>query len=180
MTNTSTNLSTVVGVFENHADADRAVAELHTAGFTNSQIGVAGPGANNGDVSDKGSNALAGAATGAAIGAGAGGLIALGILAGIIPGIGPAIAAGTLGMVLANAAGGAAIAGLAGALVGLGVPEDEAAHYEGEFKSGRTIVTVQDAKGMTGQAWRILQSNGAYNKQTPSMARTGARTVASM
>src|SRR4051794_4255640 len=103
----ATQRNTVVGVFESHADADQAVAELHRAGFTNDQIGVAGRDPNGEGKSDKGTNVLAGAATGLAAGAGTGGLVALGILAGVIPGIGPAIAAGTLGMILANAAGGA-------------------------------------------------------------------------
>jgi hypothetical protein len=36
------NHSTVVGVFENHVQAQKAVAELKRRGFTESQIGVAG------------------------------------------------------------------------------------------------------------------------------------------
>jgi hypothetical protein len=178
-----TQRSTVVGVFENTSDADRAISQLHAAGFTNDQIGVAGRNSNASETTEKGSHVLAGAATGAAVGAGAGGLVALGILAGVIPGIGPAIAAGTLGMVLANAASGAAIAGVAGALVGLGIPEEEAKHYEGEFKTGRTIVTVKDISGQAGDAWRILQSNGAYNHESPQATkRPGAssRTPASV
>jgi len=165
-----TQRNTVVAVFENHAQADRAVDELHRAGFTHDQIGVAGRDPDSKYATDKGTKAAAGAATGAVAGAGVGGLVALGILAGIIPGIGPAIAAGTLGVILANAAGGAAIAGLAGALIGLGIPDDEAKYYENEFHSGRTVVTV-NAGARYDEAWAILARHGAYNKQN---ARTSA------
>lgn len=176
----NTDRSTVIGVFENRLDADRAVAQLHEAGFTSGQIGVlgrdpvTGETTKTGDAADKGANAASGAAAGAALGAGAGALVGLGILAGVIPGIGPAIAAGTLGVVLSNAAAGAAVVGIAGALAGLGIPDDDAAHYEGEFKSGRTIVTVNDS---TGKAWNILQRNGAYNRQNAAgRATTGGRS----
>src|SRR5262245_57244451 len=113
--------STVVGVFEKRANADRAISELQAAGFANDQIGILGPGAADDAptstvAEEKGKNTLAGAATGAAVGAGAGGLVALGILSGVIPGIGPAIAAGTLGMVLSNVGLGAVAVGVAGAL----------------------------------------------------------------
>ncbi len=126
----ATKSSTVVGVFENHHDADRAVAELRGAGFSNSQIGVVGHDKNGGTTTDKGTKVEEGAIVGAAVGAGAGGLIGLGILAGLIPAIGPVIAGGALAALLANAAGGAAIAGLVGTLVGLGVPEDDAKYYD--------------------------------------------------
>ncbi len=169
--------TTVIGVFDNHSQADRAVEELHRAGFRNDQIGVAGrdPVKGTTTTDDKTAHVLGGAATGAAAGAGVGGLVALGILAGIIPGIGPAIAGGTLAVVLANAAGGAAIASLAGALVGLGIPAEEAAHYEGEFKAGRTIVTVKDTAGRNNEAWTILQRFGAYNKEVPRLQTSGVR-----
>jgi hypothetical protein len=165
---TGTQRSTVVGVFADHQQADRAVEELHRKGFGNEQIGVAALDPDNAYAANKGARAGVGAATGAAAGAGVGGLVALGILAGVIPGIGPAIAGGTLAMILANAAGGAAIAGLAGALIGLGIPDDEAKHYETEFKAGRTVVTIQDVGPRYDEAWAVLHRFGGYNKQNPA------------
>ena len=44
---------------------------------------------------------------------------------------------------MAGATSGAVAAGLIGALVGLGIPESDARFYEGEVKSGRTLVTVR-------------------------------------
>jgi len=172
---TSSERSTVIAVFDDHQQADRAVDELHRAGFVNQQIGVAARDPDKAFATDKGTHAAVGATTGAVAGAGVGGLVALGILAGVIPGIGPAIAAGTLGVILANAAGGAAIAGIAGALIGLGIPSDEAKHYEGEFKAGRTIVTVHDLGARYDEAWTILHRFGGYNKQSPRPASMAAR-----
>jgi len=72
-----------------------------------------------------------------------------------------------------NAASGAAIAGLAGALIGLGIPEEEAHYYEGEFKAGRTLVTVR-APGRYEEAHDILRRFGAYDHANRH-ATTGRR-----
>jgi uncharacterized protein (TIGR02271 family) len=169
--------SVVIGVFNDHQQADRAVAELHRVGIDTTQVGVAARDPDNAYATGKGTKAAIGAAAGAAAGAGVGGLVALGILAGVIPGIGPAIAGGTLAMILANAAGGAAIAGIAGALVGLGIPEDEAKHYEGEFHAGRTLVTVQNVGNRYDEVWQILHRFGGYNKQTPCATTTASSAM---
>src|SRR6478672_2726093 len=153
--------STVVGVFEDRLHANQAVTELHQAGFTEAQIGVAMRHAEGeGDSADTGQDSHAG--SGALTGLGLGALAGLGVLAGVIPVVGPAIAAGTLGVVLSNAAAGAGIAGLMGALVGAGVPEDEATYYQGEFEAGRAIVTVH-AGSRANEATTILRSCGAYD-----------------
>ena len=165
----TTKASAVVGVFENHHDADRAVAELRDAGFSNSQIGVVGHDKSGGTTTDKGTKAEEGALVGAAVGAGTGGLVGLGILAGLIPAIGPVIAGGALAALLANAAGGAAIAGLAGTLIGLGIPEDDAKYYDAEFRSGRTVVTVQ-AGSRGSEAHAIISRHHGYDRTTRSTA----------
>ena len=173
---------TIVGVFENRADAERAVDQLHQAGFRDDQIGFA----TQGGETDAGGRTIAEGGTGeagegAAKGAVSGGIIGgiLGALAtGLIPGIGPVIAGGLLAGILGGAAVGAATGGIFGALVGsMGVPEEEARYYEGEFKSGRTLVTVK-ADGRYDEAYAILQRAGAYDFETRG-ARTGA-TAAGM
>ena len=169
--------STVVGVFEDRVAADKAVAALHKAGFTSDQIGVAmrhTDGSTAEAADEEGSHAGSGAVTGMMAGLGLGALAGLGVLSGVIPVIGPAIAAGTLGVILSNAAAGAGIAGLVGALVGAGVPEHEAAYYQGEFESGRTIVTVT-AAGKADEATAILRRFGAYDMSTrPDAAAVSA------
>src|SRR5215203_4100706 len=141
-----TKNSTIVAVFHDRAKAQQAINELKRAGFREDQIGVTSregklQGAVAGDGS--GDNYAAEAATaGVATGAGVGALWGLGVISGLLPAIGPAIAGGTLAALLSSAAAGAAAAGLAGALVGMGIPKEDAEFYEGEFKAGRTIVTV--------------------------------------
>jgi hypothetical protein len=162
---TDTSKAVVVGVFQDHAQADRALAELQSAGFSNNQIGVAGRdwrGAIDGRT-EKGTEAEEGGLVGLLAGAGLGGLIGMGVLAGVIPVIGPAIAAGTLGVILTNAAAGAAIAGVVGTLVGMGIPEEEAHYYEEEFKLGRYIVTVK-AEGRQSEVLTIFRRNGAVER----------------
>ena len=85
--------------------------------------------------------------------------------AGLIPGVGPIIGAGMLIATVGGAVGGAVAGTLLGALAGLGIPEQEARYYEGEFLSGRTLVTVK-AEANEAEAESILQSHGAYNMQS--------------
>lgn len=165
------NRSTIVGVFEDHRHANQAITELHKAGFTESQIGVAMRHAEAlGEPAVEGSHAGSSALTGALAGLGLGALAGLGVLAGVIPVVGPAIAAGTLGVVFSNAAAGAGIAGLVGALVGAGVPEREAKYYQEQFEAGRTIVTVA-AGDRAVEAANILSRNGAHEMRSQAAAR---------
>jgi hypothetical protein len=160
---------TVVGVFEDRNQADRAVDDLLQAGFRRDRIGVAmrhSEGTAPAVTTDPdASQTMEGASTGMLAGLGLGALAGLGVLAGVIPVVGPAFAGGTLGIILSNAAAGAGIVGLVGALVGAGVPEEEAKYYQGEFEMGRTIVTVM-AEGRADEAAAILRRHGAYDMST--------------
>jgi len=153
-----------VGVFPTREQAQQAISELKRAGFSEDDIGVATRDAENGDLAEHHGESLAGegAVAGAAAGASLGALWGLGIVSGFLPAIGPAIMGGTLGALVASAAAGAAAAGLGGALVGMGVPEEEAGFYEGEFHSGRVVVTVR-ARNRYDEAHRILQVNGSHD-----------------
>jgi uncharacterized protein (TIGR02271 family) len=167
------NKKTVVGVFDSHAKAQQAVAELRHAGFRDDQIGVIAR--NVGAARDTDDDDLAenyageGAATGLAAGAGLGALWGMGIIAGVMPVLGPAIAGGALAAILTSAAAGAAAAGLAGALVGMGIPKEEAEYYQKEFHAGRVLVTVHaDARAIDAES--ILRQNGGHditNKPEP-------------
>ncbi|MHB8900958.1 MAG: hypothetical protein ACYC6Y_19600 [Thermoguttaceae bacterium] len=157
----------VVGVFEDRRMAQEAIQDLKRSGFSDDLVGVASRDiedakARRADQDDDNSGAAEGAAIGAATGAGVGGLWGIAIAAGLLPAIGPVIAGGILASVLASAGLAAAVGGIAGALTGLGVPEDEAKYYEGEFQSGRTVVTVKAGDRFT-EAASILQRHGAYD-----------------
>ncbi len=152
----------VVGVFRDRQDAERAVAELHAAGYDENEIGFASPddaahpeAASDIDAeSDSGTRAGAGLAGGGVLGG------ILGAAAtGAIPGIGPIIAVGALAGIL----GGAAAGGLAGVLAGMGVADEEAELYEAEFKAGRTIVTVHPRDVARPEERAILERHGAYD-----------------
>jgi len=171
----------VVGVFSDRHRAQEAIQELKRSGFRDEEIGVVArdedevAGRVAEDEGVEGSNVGKGLAIGAASGAGIGGLWAIGIAAGLLPAIGPVIAGGILASLLASAGVGAAVGGVAGALIGLGVPEEDAEFYEGEFKSGRTIVTVR-AAGRYGEAMSILRRFGGYDRSGYSATEPGVVT----
>jgi len=171
---TTTQRSTVVSVFHDRAEGERAVADLKRAGFGDNEISVVTKGREEDryGVSDP---VATGAATGAAVGAGAAALVSLGMSFGVIPVIGPILAVGPIAAALLSAAGGAAAGGLVGALVGMGLSESEARFYEEEVGSGRTLVIVK-AGNRYDEAWSILQRHGAYNQDNMPAGRaaTGA------
>ena len=166
--NTHTNRDTLVGVFHSHAEAQQAIRELKSAGFSDSEIGVVAPdgdGTHGEHVESEGegNKSGSGAAVGATAGLGAGALWGLGIVAGVLPAIGPVIAGGALAAIAASAAGTAVAGGVLGALVGLGISEEEAEYYQGEFERGRTVVTVKATGDRHLQANQIMDRYNAYD-----------------
>jgi len=163
-----TTRSTIVGVFRERSQAERAIEELHRAGFTDEQIGFVmrnGDGHTESTHTETESHGGEGAVGGMLAGAGIGGVVAAAASL-LIPGFGPVIAAGLFATVLGGAAVGAAAGGILGALLGAGVPEEEAHYYEGEFNEGRALVTVR-ADGRLSEAEAILARYGAYDMQRP-------------
>jgi hypothetical protein len=173
------NRTTVVGVFSDRNDAERALDNLAAAGFRDDQVGIL----TRGDASrvgetkapDRGSKVGEGAAAGVVVGGILGAAASL-----LIPGIGPVLAGGILAGVLGTAVVGAAAGGVIGALVGMGIPEEEARFYEGEFKAGRTLVTVK-ADSRYDEARSILREAGAYDvydrNQTTGTGMTSTTTT---
>jgi uncharacterized protein (TIGR02271 family) len=171
--------TTVVGVFHDQSKAQAAVRALKERGFTDNEIGVLTPGDNNMAIDQAtGSRIGEGSIIGAVGGAGVGALWALGLMAGVLPAIGPVVAGGVLMSLLASAGGAAVVGTIIGALAGLGIPEDDAAYYETEFRSGRTLVTVQ-AGTRAPEAWGILQQFGASRRSTDTATPSTASSAAS-
>ncbi len=158
----ATNTAPVVGVFQERAAAERAVEELRRAGFGPDQIGVVVR-----DTTESATprvDADVAPETGAAVGAVTGGVLGtvLGVAVALtLPGVGAALAAGILAGALGGATVGITSGGLVGALIGMGVSEEEAQHYEREFHTGRTLVTVR-ANGRAGEAAAVLERCGAF------------------
>jgi len=166
MTNQST---TAVCTFDDRAQAERAIDELHRAGFTDDQFGFAIRGTDD-DVKryerDEGATTLGGIATGATTGGIVGALAA-----GAIPGVGPVVAAGLLASIFGGAAIGAASGGILGALMDAGIPDYEAKYYESEFQAGRPILTVRTERRYD-EAVAILTKYGRCGMPEGSMGYT--------
>jgi hypothetical protein len=166
---TTNSRATVVGVFTTRANAENAISDLHTRGFTDQQIGFITRD-HNAAVDQTSATEEAEVPTGerAAVGAASGGVVGgiLGAAASLlIPGLGPAIAGGILAATLGGIAIGAATGGIIGTLTHVGVPEEEANYYQKEFEAGRTLVTV-DAPGRQQEAIDTMRRNGAYDAST--------------
>lgn len=147
----------VVALFMDQSDAEQAVNDLHEAGFTSDNIGVAMQETARPDDSKTSAESPAeGAAKGAAKGALSGGIVggALGLLGSLLlPGIGPIVAGGILGTMLAGAGLGAATGGIIGALVTMGVTPEAAEHFDRGFREGGVLVTVRaDDRAMEARA----------------------------
>jgi len=130
----------------NELQAERALNDLKTAGFSSMDISVLVP--DTAGTRDLGHEQHTKAPEGAATGGSTGGILggALGWLAGIgalaIPGLGPFIAAGPIMAALSGAAVGGAVGGATGALIGMGIPEYEARRYEGKLREGNILISV--------------------------------------
>jgi hypothetical protein len=172
----------ISAVFDSHAEAERAVTELRSAGVRESALSViarrdSGGGdygdANTHEVKEKGEGALKGALGGGAVGA------LLGIAALAIPGVGPLAAAGAIATsaIPEAAAIGAGAGALAGGLSGLlkkhGVSDEDASYYEERIHGGGVFVSVdtRDAGISDDLARDILYRYGGHSA---SRARTAA------
>ena len=139
---------TISRLYDNYADAQRAVQSLENAGVPHSDISIVANNSDNWYNSGKrvdGDDVEEGAGKGAGIGAGVGG--AAGLLAGLgllaIPGLGPVVAAGWLAATAVGAAAGAATGGIVGALTEAGVSKDEAPLYAEGVRRGGTLVSAR-------------------------------------
>jgi hypothetical protein len=156
----------VFGIYQNSAQAERAVDRIAAAGFSHNDISVLLPDTQSSKefAHEKNTKAPEGTTTGATTGGVVGGT--LGLLAGIgalaIPGVGPFIAAGPIMAALAGVGVGGAVGGLIGALVGMGIPEYEAKRYEGRVKNGGVLLSVHcDTSDGVGRAKDLLKQTGA-------------------
>ncbi len=160
----------LLGTFPNRELAEGAIDELEHAGYSEKELGILAPGGKMEKPELPTGHQEDAAAEGAEIGAVAGG--SLGILAGAIavatiPGIGLAVTGGILTVLAGATAAGAALGAFAGPFVAMGLTEEEAKHYEHEFKAGRTIVVVRvrDLEHQD-EVVTILRSHGATTIKT--------------
>lgn len=167
-------MATVIGVFSNRDQAERAIQDMRAKGFTENEISLVakeGKGRKAGGKRGEGGGQEGedltmrqdlgdGAITGGALGGVAGLLAGAGALA--IPGIGPIVAAGPIVAGLTGAAAG----GLAGGLLDLGIPEERGRYYEEKVKEGKILAVVKADANKVSEAAMILRQNGASDVET--------------
>jgi hypothetical protein len=159
----------VVGVFEQPADAEKAVAALWQAGFAHDRLDMVTPAQGKGPGTprlaiqqDAGEGAWKGAAIGAAAGAAAGLITGL-----LIPGLGTVLAGGLLVAIVGGAALGAAGGSFLGPFLALEMSEDDAHHYSRQVQEGRTVVLVHTVDRQE-EARALLRSHGAVEHEQPA------------
>ena len=176
----------VSAVFDSTQDAERALSELRSAGFSENSISIIGRSEggdgsvgrregfdNDVDDDDKKSSVVKGAVGGAVVGT------LLGVAALAIPGVGPLAAAGAIAAsaIPEAAAIGAGVGLAAGSVTGLltseGVDEEDARYYEDRLNDGGTVIAVHAdrSEGSLEDAREILFRNGGHSA---SRARTDA------
>ena len=153
--------------FRDRESAERAYIAIAARGYKDDEIHVLMSDQTrdrlfpkDGEKTDMGNKAFAGAgvgvAVGGALGATLGGFAAL-AAALTIPGLGIVIA-GPIAGALAGGAAGATAGGLVGMMVGAGIPEEQARAYETDLKAGGIVLGVtprhdEDARYFEGE-WR--------------------------
>jgi len=172
--------ATTSRLYENYADAQRAITSLEAAGVPHSDLSII---ANNSDnwygAEKKVDRTEEGAATGAEIGAGLGG--AAGLLAGLgvlaIPGLGPVVAAGWLASTTLGVMAGAATGTIVGALTVAGVSEEEAPLYAEGVRRGGTLVSARVPEAERARFESILdQSAVNIRERSAAWQRSGWET----
>lgn len=146
-------MSTVAGIFNSRADAERAVELLGSAGVTEDKISLLTPGTSQQQLDEVPTTETEQPGMGSALGGTVGG--ALGVAGGLslgaaaasllIPGVGPILAAGIVGAALLGAGGavtGAAVGGKLEDSMARGLPHDELFVYEDALRRGRSVVIV--------------------------------------
>jgi hypothetical protein len=178
---------TISRLYDNYADAQKAVQGLESAGVPHSDISIV---ANNSDnwysagtkvdrdhdgVDDRAEGAGKGAGIGAGVGGAAGLLAGLGLLA--IPGLGPVVAAGWLAATAVGAAAGAATGGIVGALMEVGVSKEDAPLYAEGVRRGGTLVSARVPDGDRTRLESILnQSAVNLGDRSAAWQKSGWKT----
>jgi len=157
--------TTVVGIFDDHAQALEALRALKQAGFRDEQIGIASREwvRKLGEVRvDEQHAAEQGAATGAVVGATLGATIGL-VGAVFLPGAIPLLAGHALLSALGGGLLGAGAGTFAGPFLAMGFSEADAHKNAQYVAQGKTVLLVH-APDRKEEARKILVEQGAYDE----------------
>jgi hypothetical protein len=162
-------MKAVSGVFGSRSDAERAIAEMKSAGLPTDQVTLLTPGKTEKDLQSVPAVAAEqpgmAKAIGAVVGASAGLSGASVIIAAIVPGVGPITALGLLGGAVLTAAGasiGAVAGGKLESSMTEGLPEDELFVYEDALRKGCSVVIAfADDEAKASLLRELLKAEGA-------------------
>jgi hypothetical protein len=166
-----TNLKTIIGAFDNTAQAENAASALVNAGVSRDDISVIAnnEGGNYAPLTETTTDGTVvtehavrhDAKVGAEWGAGIGFVVGLTGLA--IPGLGWIAAAGWFAGTILGAGTGAIVGGLVGALTHVGVPHEEAVHYTEAVRRGSVLLAVRAEDISAQRTADVLSNAGAIN-----------------
>jgi uncharacterized membrane protein len=149
-------------LYDTHAQAEQAVAELQTSGYDMKQLSIVGQGMHTEEkvvgYYNLGDRMLSWGGTGAFWG----GIWSLlfGSAFFLVPGFGPLLIAGPFIAAVVAAAEGAVVVGsvsaLAGALASIGIPENSILEYETEIKAGKFLLIAHGTAAEVARAREIL------------------------
>src|ERR1700710_515593 len=170
--------ATISRLYDNYADAQKAVQGLEASGVPHADISIVSNnydswyGGNKVDrdhdgVDDRAEGSGKGAGIGAGLGGAAGLLAGLGLLA--IPGLGPVVAAGWLASTAVGAGAGGANGGGVGALTEAGVSKEDAPLYAEGVRRGGTLVSAR-VQDVDRTRLHTILSQSAVNLQDRSAA----------
>ncbi len=170
---------TVLGVFSNRGDAEKAIKHFEEDGYNPKDISIVmkDKGEQKTLETNTGANVAGGAISGATTGAVIGGIA--GLLAGtVLPGLAGFLIGGPIGAAIgltgaaattvSGAATGAVAGGLIGALMGLGVPEEKAKVYEERVSEGGILVAVPTSNDRVDEVTEIMKEHDATDVESVS------------
>jgi hypothetical protein len=166
-------MSTVTGIYDSTAEAERVAAALREGGFGEEHVSLLTPGTTQGELDEVPTTETEQPGMGKALGGTVGG--ALGVAGGLqigaaaasllVPGVGPVLAAGIVGAALLGLGGAATGAAVGGSLEGSmakGLPHDELFVYEDALRRGRSVVlVVAEDEAMEEAARKTFEQTGA-------------------
>ncbi|MDQ2772333.1 MAG: general stress protein [Bacteroidota bacterium] len=149
-------------LYDTHAQAEQAVAELQAQGYNMKQLSIVGQEYHTEEkvvgYYNLGDRMLSWGGTGAFWGSIWSMLFGSAFF--LVPGFGPLLIAGPFVATLVAALEGAVVVGtfsaLAGALVSIGIPENSVLEYETEIKAGKFLLIAHGTAAEVAQAREIL------------------------
>jgi uncharacterized membrane protein len=171
---------TVLGVFQDRADVERAIDKFKSEGFHPEDFSIVMKDTREAQElgEDTGADVAGGALSGATTGAIVGGIA--GLVAGItIPGLGAFLIGGPIAAALgltgaaaatvSGAATGVVAGGLLGALMGMGIPREDAEYYEGRVKEGAILLVVPTRENQLELVMSVFDDSNASDVKTFSL-----------